>query len=156
MSRNVARLREVVEPAVQTAGFDLEDLSVTPVGKRRLVRVVVDSDNGVSLDNVAEVSRIMSEVLDTADVMGDGPYVLEVTSPGVERPLTDPRHWRRATGRLVRAGLRGGGSVVGRVLQADDSGVTLATDNGERELPYAELGNGTVQVEFAHAEGGEA
>ena len=156
MSRNVARLREVVEPVVQTAGFDLEDITVTPVGKRRVLRVVVDSDTGVSLDDVAELSRVTSGALDRSDVMGDGPYVLEVTSPGVDRPLTEVRHWRRATGRLVRAGLRTGGSVTGRVIDADEQRVVLRTDGGDRELSYGDLGRGTVQVEFAHSEGREA
>lgn len=156
MSRNVAHLREVVEPVVQLAGFDLEDLSVTPVGKRRVLRVVVDSDTGVSLDDVAELSRVTSMALDRSNAMGESPYVLEVTSPGVDRPLTEPRHWRRAIGRLVRAGLRTGGSVTGRVVAADELHVTLRTDSGERALSYDELGRGTVQIEFAHSESGEA
>ena len=150
MSRSVARLREVVEPVVRAAGFDVEDVSVAPVGKRRLLRVVVDSDAGVSLDDIAEISRVTSAALDESDAMGSGPYVLEVTSPGVDRPLTDPRHWRRAIGRLVRAGLPAGGSVTGRVIEADDAHVMLRTDAGDRQFGYDEIGKGTVQVEFVH------
>jgi len=98
-------LLEVLAPVVSATGHDLEDVNVTSAGRRSLVRVVVDADGGVDLDAVAEVSRVVSEALD-ADAPGGpafaGPYVLEVTSPGVDRPLTEPRHWRRAVGRLVQ------------------------------------------------------
>ena len=87
--------------------------------------MVVDSDHGVSLDDAAEVSREMSAALDATNVLGDVPYTLEVSSPGVDRPLTEPRHWRRAAGRLVRVKVTGEGTVQGRVLAADADGVTL-------------------------------
>ena len=90
------RLHGWIEPAVGAAGYDLEELVVTPAGRRSVVRVVVDRDEGVTLDDIAEVSRQVSDVLDqNDDGMGRTPYVLEVTSPGVDRPLTEPRHWRR-------------------------------------------------------------
>ena len=91
-----AALLRLLEPVVAEAGFDLEDVLVTPAGKRRQVRVIVDGDGGVSLDDVAVVSQRVSAALDDSAAMGSGPYVLEVTSPGVDRPLTQPRHWRRA------------------------------------------------------------
>src|SRR5216684_3053309 len=94
-------------------------------GGRRLLRVVVDSDRGVSLDDAATISRKLSVALDTAPVMGDFPYTLEVSSPGVDRPLTDPRHWRRAVGRLVQVTAADAGSLSGRVVAADSDGVTL-------------------------------
>ena len=98
----VARLTGWIEPVVGAAGYDLEELVVTPAGRRSVVRVVVDRDSGVTLDDIAEVSRAVSAVLDENDGdLGRAPYVLEVTSPGVDRPLTEPRHWRRNTGRLV-------------------------------------------------------
>ncbi|OMQ09650.1 hypothetical protein A7K94_0222020, partial [Modestobacter sp. VKM Ac-2676] len=91
-----------VEPVVSAAGYDLEELVVRPAGQRSVVRVVIDRDAGVSLDDVAELSRALSEVLDGEDeAFGSAPYVLEVTSPGIDRPLTAPRHWRRNVGRLV-------------------------------------------------------
>lgn len=149
-------LRAVVEPVVAAAGCDLEGLAVTPAGRRRLVRLVVDRDGGVSLDAVAEVSTAVAAALDGSDAMGDTPYVLEVTSPGVDRPLTEPRHWRRAAGRRVRVPLRAGGWLEGRVLDADDESVRLHGAEGERRLALAELGAGVVQVEFQHegVEGG--
>src|SRR3954465_12168250 len=97
-----ARLVGWIEPVVGAAGYDLEELVVTPAGRRSIVRVVVDRDEGVTLDDIAECSRAVSAVLDENDGdLGRTPYVLEVTSPGVDRPLTDPRHWRRNTGRAV-------------------------------------------------------
>jgi ribosome maturation factor RimP len=150
------RLVELLEPVVAGTGHDLEDVTVSPAGKRSVVRVVVDRDGGVSLDDVADVSRDVSASLDALDEAEPGAlgssYVLEVTSPGVDRPLTAPRHWRRSTGRLVRADLADGGSVTGRLLEADDAGdggVVLDVDGAVRPLRYAELSRGTVQVEFS-------
>src|SRR3954451_21966512 len=96
------RVRDALDPLVTAAGYDLEDVSVTAAGRRSVVRVIVDRDGGVDLDAVAEVSRALSAGLDESDVMGEAPYVLEVSSPGVDRALTEPRHWRRAIGRRVR------------------------------------------------------
>lgn len=148
-----ARLRELLDPVVAAAGADLEDVTVAPAGRRSVVRVVVDRDGGVSLDDLAELSHAASAALDAVDVP-PGPYVLEVTSPGVERPLTEPRHWRRATGRLVHARLRDGASVTGRILAADEAGIVLAVVGapGPRRLSYPELTRGRVEVEFRRDE----
>ena len=158
-----ARLAGWIEPVVGAAGYDLEELVVTPAGRRSIVRVVVDRDNGVTLDDVAEVSRAVSAVLDqNDDDLGRSPYVLEVTSPGVDRPLTEHRHWRRNVGRLVTVtvGLDGAAEqLTGRVLAVDDAGVTLAVEaKGKpgakkraptpRQVPWSQLGEGRVQVEF--------
>ncbi|WUI04428.1 ribosome maturation factor RimP [Spirillospora sp. NBC_00431] len=121
----MAELTTLLAPAVDAAGFDLEEVDVRPAGRRRLVRIVVDGDHGVGLDDIASISETASELLDTTDVMGTSPYVLEVTSPGVDRPLTEPRHWRRAVGRLVVAPLADGGQVEGRVVAADDETVEI-------------------------------
>ncbi|MBE3010219.1 ribosome maturation factor RimP [Microbispora sp. NEAU-D428] len=145
------RLVELLGPVVAAEGFDLEDVTVTPAGRRRLVRVVVDRDGGVSLDDVADVSQSVSKRLDEVDVLGGSPYVLEVTSPGVDRPLTEPRHWRRARGRLVKAELRDGTAAEGRVTEADETGVEL---DGARRIAYGELVRGRVQVEFNRREAG--
>ncbi|TDB83813.1 ribosome maturation factor RimP [Actinomadura sp. KC216] len=120
-----AELTRLLAPAVGEAGFDLEEVDVRPAGRRRLVRVVVDGDHGVGLDDIAAISETASELLDATDVMGTSPYVLEVTSPGVDRPLTEPRHWRRAVGRLVVAPLTEGGQIEGRVVAADDEAVEI-------------------------------
>lgn len=141
-------LLTLLAPTAAEHGLDLEDVVVTPAGKRRLLRVVVDRDGGVELDAVAQVSTAVSKVLDDTDAMGGTPYVLEVTSPGVDRPLTEPRHWRRAQSRLVKATLADGGTVQGRVSGTDDDGVILDVDGSTRHLRWAELATGRVQVEF--------
>jgi len=128
--------------------MDLESVRVTAAGKRRLLRVVVDSDHGVSLDDAADISREISALLDASNVMGEVPYTLEVSSPGVDRPLTEPRHWRRAARRLVKVKVAGEGTITGRLLAAGDTGVTLDLDGTKRELAYGALGPGTIQVEF--------
>ncbi len=143
------RVLALLEPVVSAAGYDLEDLTVSPAGKRSVVRLLVDKDGGVTLDDVAEVSRLVSEALDAADeqdptLLGTS-YVLEVSSPGVDRPLTEPRHWRRNVGRLVAATLADGGSAQGRITAADDRGVEL---DESRVLAWDELARGAVQVEF--------
>ena len=167
------RMAGLVAPVVEAAGYDLEELVVTPAGRRSIVRVVVDRDAGVTLDDVAEVSRAVSAALDEHDgEFGSAPYVLEVTSPGVDRPLTEPRHWRRNTGRLVTVGVGAEGSaeqLTARVLEVDGDGVTLAVEAkgkpGAKKRPptrrhvrWQELGTGRVQVEFGRSDpgGGDA
>jgi len=149
------RIAAVIRPVVAAAGMDLESVRVSAAGRRRLLRVVVDSDRGVSLDDAAAVSRELSAALDTVAVMGDFPYTLEVSSPGVDRPLTDHRHWRRAVGRLVQVTVtdsRGTRPVSGRITAADADGVTLDVegDPKTRRFAYAMLGAGAIQVEFGH------
>lgn len=147
------RLATVIEPAVASVGCDLEDVTVSPAGRRKVVRVVVDADTGVSLDEVAAVARAVTEVLDERDteLFGDSAYVLEVTSPGVDRPLTEPRHWRRAVGRLVEVPVDGTATRA-RVTAVDDTGVELTDEAGAAARhPFAALGKGVVQVEFARA-----
>src|SRR5499427_4891632 len=154
-----AEIERLLEPIVRAAGMDLESVRVGSAGRRRLLRVVVDGDGGVSLDDIALVSREVSARLDATGAMGEAPYTLEVSSPGVDRPLTQPRHWRRAVGRLVRVPPAGSGDpaprgqaqaapVEGRVIAAGDNGVILEVDGEHLEFGYAELGPGRVQVEF--------
>jgi ribosome maturation factor RimP len=145
-----ARIADVIRPVVTGAGMDLEAVRVTAAGRRRLLRVVVDRDGGVSLDDAAVISRQLSAALDEVAVMGDFPYTLEVSSPGVDRPLTDPRHWRRAVGRLVQVTVADSGATCGRIVSADSEGVTLDIEGDRRRFGYAALGAGAIQVEFGH------
>jgi ribosome maturation factor RimP len=157
------RIADVIRPVVAAVGVDLESVRVSAAGRRRVLRVVVDSDQGVSLDDAATISRQLSAALDTVAVMGDFPYTLEVSSPGVDRPLTEPRHWRRAVGRLVQvtvtdagdsgfsgiSGFTGGsGSISGRIVAADPDGVILDVGGTRRRFRYPALGAGAIQVEF--------
>jgi ribosome maturation factor RimP len=138
----------LLAPVVSAQGLDLEDVSVSPAGKRRLLRVVVDQDGGVGLDTVADVSTAVAAVLDDSDAMGGAPYVLEVTSPGVDRPLSAPRHWRRNLTRLVRVATAEGTSLEGRLVEVDDDGIGVETDGVVTRLGWERVSSGRVQVEF--------
>jgi len=138
---------ELVDP-LRAMGLDVEAVEVTPAGKRRVLRVAVDKDGGVTLDDVADATREVSRVLDESDVMGEMPYTLEVTSRGVDRPLTLPRHWRRNEDRLVKATLADGSSLTGRVLSSSEESVTLDVSGERREVAYADVTKALVQIEF--------
>lgn len=143
----------LLAPVVSAQGLDLEDVSVSPAGKRRLLRVVVDQDGGIGLDTVARVSTAVAAVLDDTDAMGGTPYVLEVTSPGVDRPLTAPRHWRRNRGRLVRVATAEGTSLEGRLVEVDDDGIGVESDGAVTRLGWDRVTSGRVQVEFSRPSG---
>jgi ribosome maturation factor RimP len=129
-------------------GLDLEAVEVTPAGKRRMLRVAVDRDGGVTLDDIAEATREVSQAIDDADAMGEAPYTLEVTSRGVDRPLTMPRHWRRNHDRLVKVTTTGGETLTGRIGASDEDRVTLDVSGQPRSIGYDEVAKALVQVEF--------
>ncbi|MCX5212844.1 ribosome maturation factor RimP [Kitasatospora sp. NBC_00240] len=152
---HIDRLRALLEPLAAESGLDLEEVKVTQAGSRRQVQIDVDADGGVDLDAIADFSRLVGEALDESDVMGSGAYVLEVGSPGAERTLTEPRHWRRAEGRLVKAQLADGTEIVARVLSSDEDGALVEVQPvkgrgkaKERRLEYTEVAKARVQVEF--------
>jgi ribosome maturation factor RimP len=148
------RVEHVLTPVINDRGLDLELVDVQPAGRRRLVRVLVDRDGGISLDDVAALSHDLSTILDESDAMGEQPYVLEVSSPGVDRPLTLPRHWRRARGRLVQIELLDGEVLEGRVVATTESDATLAMDpatGGTRTVRLPDVRHAQVKVEFNHA-----
>jgi len=152
-------------------GLTIEDLTVTPVGKRRIVRVWLDRDiaaldpqdesspvDPLSLDDVAEATRAISTALDASDAMGQAPYVLEVGSPGVDRPLTAPRHFRHNVTRMVeirRAQDAGGDALIGRLVAAGPAHATVqvaatkSEPQTEVRIPYTDIARAQVQVEFA-------
>ncbi|WP_455357493.1 ribosome maturation factor RimP [Streptomyces sp. SYSU K217416] len=149
------RLRELLEPLVAAKELDLEDIELSRAGKRRMLRIIVDSDEGVELDACAELSRAVSEKLDETDAMGEDEYVLEVSSPGADRPLTEHRHYVRATGRLARLTLHEGGELVARILQVDDEGLDLEVPGVKgrkptaRRVTFAEIVKARVEIEFS-------
>jgi ribosome maturation factor RimP len=153
------RIRAVAAEVVAGTGYDVEDVAVIAAGRRSMIRVIIDSDHGVSLDAAADISRRLSGVLDAgADaVLGSQPYTLEVSSPGLNRPLTEERHFRRARGRLVVLTLESGGTVKGRVRRIQDGVLELLTDRTSAFVPLSDIRKGTIEVEFkmmppAHAE----
>ncbi|WP_435130899.1 ribosome maturation factor RimP [Actinacidiphila sp. bgisy144] len=155
------RLRALLEPLVGEAGLELEDVKVTVAGRRRQLMVVVDAEDGVQLDAVAELSRAMSQALDASDAMGEAEYVLEVTSPGTDRPLTEPRHFRRNTGRLVKLQLKERGELIARIMAVDDAGLDLEVPGvkGRKPKParadFAEIARARVEIEFNRKSGAE-
>lgn len=142
------RLAEVITDPLAAAGLDVEAIELTPAGKRRMLRVAVDRDGGVTLDDIAEATKEVSRLLDESDVMGEQPYTLEVTSPGTDRPLTLPRHWRRNADRLVKVTRTDGTTLVGRVRRADDDGVDLDVDGAEQRVGYDAVAKAKVEIEF--------
>ncbi|BAU86440.1 hypothetical protein SLA_5567 [Streptomyces laurentii] len=148
------RLRGLLEPLVHAKDLDLEEIEVSRAGRRGLLRVIVDSDEGVELDACAELSRVISEKLDETDVMGEGEYVLEVSSPGADRPLAEHRHYVRATGRLVKLRLKEGGDLVTRILAVDDDGLDTEVPGVKgrkataRRVEFADIDKARVEIEF--------
>jgi ribosome maturation factor RimP len=162
------RIHDLAREALAELGLVVEDVAVTPAGKRRLVRIAVDHDLSrlgltddvstvphLTLDEVADATRAVSAALDDTDTMGAAPYVLEVSSPGVDRPLTDPRHFRRNVGRLLQVTRVEGDPVRGRLVAATADGVTVLVPatkgqpEHEAHIPYADVDRAQVQVEFA-------
>jgi len=142
------RLAEKLTSPIGDLGLDLEAVDLSSAGKRRILRVAIDKDGGVTMDDIADASREVSRVLDETDLMGQQAYTLEVSSPGVDRPLTLPRHWRRNTGRLVKVTFRDGEPTTGRIRGTDDAGAVLDVEGTERRLEYAEVRKAKIQIEF--------
>jgi ribosome maturation factor RimP len=147
-----SQLNALLTPILAQFDLELEEIDVLPAGKRRLLRVIVDGDGpagrGPLLDDIAEATKAISAVLDSADVTGNSPYTLEVSSRGISRPLTAPRHWRRNQGRLVTVSLVDGSSVTGRIGVWDEEEVELDVDGTGRRIAYGDIGKAVVQVEF--------
>ena len=142
-------LLDLLAPLLAAHGLDVEGVEVSTAGRRRLVRVLVDKDGGVTLDEIAAATSVVNTELDGHDqVLGDGPYTLEVTSPGVDRPLTLPRHWSRNRDRLVAVTPVSGAAFTGRVLSADDAAAVLEINGEPREVPYTTVAKARVEIEF--------
>lgn len=148
------RLRGLLEPLVSAKQLDLEEIEVSRAYRRRVLRIVVDSDEGVELDACAELSRAISEKLDETDAMGEDEYVLEVSSPGADRPLTEHRHYVRATGRLAKLQLHEGGELVARIIAVDDEGLDLEVPGVKgrkptsRRVSFDGIAKARVEIEF--------
>ena len=142
------RLSEELTEPIAALGLDLEAVDLSNAGKRRVLRIAIDKDGGVTMDDIADATREVSRVLDETDVMGEQAYTLEVSSPGVDRPLTLPRHWRRNTGRLVKVTLAEGEPVTGRITATDDDGADLDVEGTAHRVAYAEVTKAKVQIEF--------
>ena len=139
---------ELVEPLVSKAGLVLEEVQVQTPGKHRFVTVIVDSETGLNLDQITDASRLVGEAMDGASFMGDAPYTLEVTSPGADRPLTAPRHWRKNVDRLVKIIKLDGQICKGRIESATEDEVKLDCCT----VAFADVKRATIEVEFNRKE----
>lgn len=153
------QLRGVLEPVVLEAGLEIDAIEVRTAGRRHAVKLVVDlpessTATGIDLDVIARLSRTAAAELDPHEHLIEGSYSLEVTSPGVDRPLTRPRHWQRNLLRLARITLVGGDTLEARIGRAGEDRVEVAVPGRRpelREIAYAEIENAQVQVEFKAA-----
>lgn len=143
----VSELTLLLEPVVSNFSFDLDEIEIIRSGGQRILDVTIDGDTGVNLDEVAAVSRAISEFLDNSDAMGDEPYVLEVGTRGVTKPLTKPVHWARNVGRLVNVA---GDAInaVGRIVEFNDPNVTLDVKGKLRTLSINEVSRANIEIEF--------
>ena len=148
-----SNLTELLNPAVTRAGFVLEEVSVTPVGKRRLISVVVDCENrNPSLDEVTVVSKEVSSILDTYSQLGEMPFTLEVTTPGIDRPLTELRHWKKNIGRLVKITPNTGEKYIARIKEVLPREVVLELKNQESKVHFSDIARAQIEVEFNRKE----
>jgi ribosome maturation factor RimP len=133
-----------IKPVIEAGGNYLEEATITNAGKLRILTVIVDSDSHLNLDQVTAVSRDISEIVEGLTALGETPFTLEVTSPGVDRPLTLPRHWRKNAGRLVKAGLLDGSTVEGRIGAATESTVQI----NDQVVEIAAIKKALIEIEF--------
>ncbi len=147
------RLAGVLTDPLAAVGLDVEAIDLTPAGRRRLLRVAVDKDGGVTMDEIADATKEVSRLLDESDVMGEHPYTLEVTSPGTDRPLTLPRHWRRNQGRLVKVSCKDGAAFTGRITGSDEQRATVDVEGHQHDVEYDDVAKARVEIEFNRKEG---
>ena len=135
---------DLINPVVTEAGYVLEDVLVATPGKSRIITVIVDSDSSLNLDQVTAVSRQVGDLLESANFMGDTPYTLEVTSPGIDRPLTKPRHWSKNVGRLVKIVMNDGSTFNGRIMSSDEISASIE----DKTIFFDSIKRAQIEVEF--------
>jgi ribosome maturation factor RimP len=148
---NTADIESLVAPVAAAHDLEVDRIEVLSAGKRSVVRIFLDGDGpsglGPSLDEIATATRAISAAFDGADITRGRPYTLEVSSRGVTRPLTEARHFRRNTGRLVAIDT-GGEQFTGRVVAVAGEAVELEVDGAVRRVPLAGITRAVVQVEM--------
>ena len=133
-----------VTPALSALGFYLEDVTITSAGRRSMLTIIVDGDTHLSLDQVTSATKAISEIVESLQSLGDTPFTLEVTSPGLDRPLTTPRHWRKNIDRLVKVVLLDGKEIKGRIKATSEDSATV----DQSEINFAEIKRASLEVEF--------
>jgi ribosome maturation factor RimP len=151
------QISQHITPALHQAGYFLEDVNLVSPGQHRIVTVIVDGESALNLDQVTIASKLVSELLDDASFMGETPFTLEVTSPGIDRPLTLPRHFAKNNDRLLKVTKADGTVVIGRILSNTDMDVTLSVTEKkevkEVAIPLADIKRAQVEIEFNRKDG---
>jgi ribosome maturation factor RimP len=151
------QISEFISPAIHKAGYFLEDINIVSPGQHRIVTVIVDGESALNLDQVTVASKLVSELLDEASFMGETPFTLEVTSPGIDRPLTLPRHFAKNADRLLKVTKTDGEVVTGRILSNTEVDVTLTVtekkDVKQVTITLADIKRAQVEIEFNRKDG---
>jgi ribosome maturation factor RimP len=141
---NKEQVAAVITPAIEALGFYVEDISITSAGRRSMLTVIVDGDTHLSLDQVTVATKAISEIVENLPTLGNNPFTLEVTSPGLDRPLTKPRHWRKNKDRLIKIVLNDGKEITGRIKDSTDDEVIV----DEQKVAFIDIKRATLEIEF--------
>ena len=133
-----------IRPIIEASGNYLEELTITSAGKVKILTVIVDSDSHLNLDQITAVTKEISEVIETLEELGDSAFTLEVTSPGIDRPLTKPRHWRKNFDRLVKITMTSGKYIQGRIGEATEANVLV----GDQKVSFEDIKRAVLEIEF--------
>jgi ribosome maturation factor RimP len=141
---NKEQVTAAITPIIESLGFYVEDIAITAAGKRSMLTVIVDGDTHLSLDQVTVATKAISEIVENLPTLGNNPFTLEVTSPGLDRPLTKPRHWQKNKDRLIKIILNDGKEITGRIKDSTQSSVTI----DEQVINLADIKRATLEIEF--------
>jgi ribosome maturation factor RimP len=141
---NKEQVAAAITPAIESLGFYVEDIAITSAGRRSMLTVIVDGDTHLSLDQVTVATKAISEIVENLPTLGNNPFTLEVTSPGLDRPLTKPRHWQKNKDRLIKIILNDGRQITGRIKDSTQSAVTV----DEQVINFADIKRATLEIEF--------
>jgi len=133
-----------ITPALEALGFYLEDVTIISAGRRSMLTVIVDGDTHLSLDQVTSATKAIGEIVESIQSLGETPFTLEVTSPGLDRPLTKVRHWQKNINRLVKVVLQDGSEIKGRINEVNEANSVV----GEIKVNYSDIKRATLEVEF--------
>jgi ribosome maturation factor RimP len=133
-----------ITPALEALGFYLEDVTIISAGRRSMLTIIVDGDTHLSLDQVTSATKAIGEIVESVQSLGETPFTLEVTSPGLDRPLTKVRHWQKNINRLVKVVLLDGSEIKGRIKDVNE--VSARVD--EKNINYSDIKRATLEVEF--------
>jgi ribosome maturation factor RimP len=141
---NKEQVAAAITPVIESLGFYVEDIAITSAGKRSMLTVIVDGDTHLSLDQVTVATKAISEIVENLPTLGNNPFTLEVTSPGLDRPLTKPRHWQKNKDRLIKIILNDGKEITGRIKDSTQTAVTV----NEKIINFADMKRATLEIEF--------